>query len=111
AVFRASGGLCEGVMKCWHDFIARDGPKVNGYECYHHPLDRQRPRILAAPINPRSHGLANAGPCLRPRALASRIGILALLEQHMTACDICGYDPCDMPTFCQAAREHLARER
>jgi hypothetical protein len=29
----------------------------------------------------------------------------------MTACDICGHDPCDMPTFCQAAREHLEREK
>src|SRR5262245_17683845 len=26
-------------------------------------------------------------------------------------CDICGHDPCDMPTFCQAAREHLEREK
>jgi hypothetical protein len=26
-------------------------------------------------------------------------------------CDICGKDPCDMPTFCQAAREHLEREK
>jgi len=29
----------------------------------------------------------------------------------MTACDICGHDPCDMPTFCKATREHLEREK
>jgi hypothetical protein len=26
-------------------------------------------------------------------------------------CDICGHDPCELPTFCQAAREHNEREK
>jgi len=29
----------------------------------------------------------------------------------MTACNICGQDPCELPSFCQAAREHDAREK
>jgi AAA domain len=29
----------------------------------------------------------------------------------MSACDICGRDPCELPSFCQAAREHHEREK
>src|SRR5262249_54590899 len=75
----------------------------------HIPLDQQRPPLVGARSSPCRYRLAVTWPRCRSRALASRPHIFDLLGILMI-CDICGNDPCDMPTFCEAARKHRERE-
>src|SRR5262245_41053313 len=63
-------------------------------------------RILAQAVGNRRHGLEDSRHAGRARHVEIAADVIARLEQHMSRCDICGQDPCELPTFCNAAREH-----
>src|SRR5262249_26569551 len=95
--------------------LARDqeNRKRLNHECPHPhiSLDRYpRPRMVASAINPRPHGLAESWPRHCSRVLAASPHVIARLGVVMI-CEICGSDPCELPSFCEAAREHSEREK
>jgi hypothetical protein len=67
--------------------------------------------MVASAISNRRHRLGLVGLSGRTRHVEAAANKFGSMGHIVMICDVCGRDPCELPSFCEAARKHRAQPK